>query len=76
MIEAGNVIVEPTKYMPGYIDTRYKGTYDAENTMDKIFNKIRFGEVQLADVKNSYNEAANRIYNEANQVFDAAIKLR
>jgi ABC-type glycerol-3-phosphate transport system substrate-binding protein len=76
MIVAGNVIVEPPKYLPGYINARYKGTYDAENTMDQIINKIRFGEVNLADVKTSLNSAANKIYNDAKKTFDEAIKLR
>jgi ABC-type glycerol-3-phosphate transport system substrate-binding protein len=76
MIEDGFVIVEPPKYLPGYVDARYKGTYDAENTMDQIINKVRYGDVLLADVKTALNNAANKIYNDAKKDFDVKIKLR
>ena len=33
IVEAGSVVVEPPKYLPGYINARYQGTYDAENKM-------------------------------------------
>jgi hypothetical protein len=38
-------IVEPPKYLPGYIAARYTGTYDAENKMSDIIVKLMAGEV-------------------------------
>lgn len=76
IIENGKVIVEPPKYLPGYIDARYQGTYDAENKMGDMINKLRFGEVNLADIKAQLNNRANALYNDARKDFDAAIALR
>lgn len=76
IIENGEFIVEPTKYLPGYINARYQGTYDADRIMGKIIEQLRFGEVQLADIKNELNNRINQIYNEAKTAFDNAIKQR
>lgn len=76
IVEAGNVVVEPPKFLPGYIQARYQGTYDAENKMGDIINKLRFGEVLYADVRVNLNSRANAIYNEAKAAFDQAIKQR
>lgn len=76
IIERGEFIVEPTKYLPGYINARYQGTYDADRMMGKIIDQLRLGEVQLADVKKDLNERINEIYQEAKAAFDNAIKKR
>lgn len=76
IIERGEFIVEPTKYLPGYINARYQGTYDADRIMGKIIDQLRLGEVQLADVKKDLNERINEIYQEAKAAFDNAIKKR
>lgn len=76
IIEAGSVVVEPPKYLPGYINARYQGTYDAENKMGDIINKLRFGEVSFADVKQNLNNRANAIYNSSSEDFKEAIKRR
>lgn len=76
IVEAGNVVVEPPKFLPGYIQARYQGNYDAENKMGDIINKLRFGEVLYADVRVNLNNRANAIYNEAKAAFDQAIKQR
>lgn len=76
IIENGTFIVEPPKYLPGYINARYQGTYDAENKMGDIINKLRYGEVQLADISTELNNRANALYNEARQAFDAALAQR
>lgn len=76
IVEAGNVVVEPPKFLPGYIQARYQGTYDAENKMGDIINKLRFGEVLYADVRVNLNNRANAIYNEAKAAFEQALQSR
>ena len=76
IIETGTFIVEPPKYLPGYIAARYSGTYDAENKMSDILTKLMIGEVQLADIRTQLNTRANALYNEAKEEFDAALALK
>ncbi len=76
IIQNGTFIVEPPKYLPGYINARYQGTYDAENKMGDIVNRLLAGEVLLADIKVQLNERANALYFEAKNEFDAAIALK
>jgi multiple sugar transport system substrate-binding protein len=76
IIENGKVLIEPPKYLPGYNDARYQGTYDADNRMFDIIEKLRFGEVQIADIATKLNQQANAIYQEARSAFDAAIEKR
>ncbi|MGI6782536.1 MAG: ABC transporter substrate-binding protein [Acholeplasmataceae bacterium] len=37
------------KIVPGYIESRWNGQYDAENTIDGILQQIKSGELALAD---------------------------
>ena len=76
IIEAGKVIVEPTKYLPGYDDARYKGSYDTEHTMYQIIEQLRVGNVLLADIAEQLNSRVNALYNDAKSDFDAAIAQR
>ncbi len=73
IIEDGTLIVEPPKYLPGYINARYQGTYDAENKMGDIINSLLAGEVLLADIKTQLNLRANALYDEARIEFEAAL---
>jgi len=73
IIEAGSFIVEPPKYLPGYVDARYQGTFDADNKMGDIIIKLLAGEVQLADIRTSLNTKANDLFNQAKAAFDAAL---
>ncbi|MBU1093812.1 MAG: extracellular solute-binding protein [Firmicutes bacterium] len=73
IIEDGTLIVEPPKYLPGYINARYQGTYDAENKMGDIINGLMAGEVLLADIKTQLNLRANALYDEARQEFETAL---
>lgn len=75
VIESGNFIVEPVKFLPGYDNARYQGTYDAENKMGTIITKLRLGEVQLSDIKTQLNVRINQLYNEARQAFEEALDL-
>ncbi len=76
IIEAGSFIVEPPKYLPGYVDARYQGTYDAENKMGDIIIKLLAGEVQLADIRTSLNTKANDLFSQAKAAFDAALATK
>ncbi len=76
IIEKGEFIVEPTKYLPGYINSRYQGTYDADRIMGKIIEELRFGEVQFADIRTQLNTRINEIFREEKITFDNAIKDR
>ena len=73
IIEAGSFIVEPPKYMPGYIDARYQGTFDADNKMSDVINSLLSGEIQYADIKVALNTQANNLYNQAKTLFDDAL---
>jgi multiple sugar transport system substrate-binding protein len=73
IIESGEFIVEPPKYLPGYVDARYQGTYDAENKMADIINALLAGEVQLADIRTQLNERANALYDQVNDAFEDAL---
>ena len=73
IIETGTFIVEPPKYLPGYIQARYAGTYDAENKMSDILTKLMAGEVALADIRVQLNTRANALYTEANNEFETAL---
>lgn len=76
IVEAGNVVVEPPKFLPGYVAARYQGTYDAENKMFDIIYKLMIGEVLYADVRVNLNNRANAIYDEAKAAFEAALQNR
>ncbi len=76
IIENGSFIVEPPKYLPGYIDARYQGTYDADNKMGDIINQLLAGEVQYADIKTSLNQKANDLYSQAKSTFDEALTTK
>ncbi|MBU1145568.1 MAG: hypothetical protein KJ971_06915 [Firmicutes bacterium] len=59
VVEYDNYILEPNKYVPGYIKARWTEVYDAETTLGQLFDKVRAGTVNYADVKTSWNEIAN-----------------
>jgi len=76
IIENGSFIVEPPKYLPGYIDARYQGTYDADNKMGDIMLQLLAGEIQYADIKTLLNQKANDLYNQAKTTFDEALSTK
>ena len=73
IIESGTFIVEPPKYLPGYINARYQGSYDSENSMFQILDKVMKGEVLYADIATQFNNRANALYNEARAQFEEAL---
>jgi multiple sugar transport system substrate-binding protein len=59
VVSYNNYILEPNKYVPGYIKARWNEDYDAETTVGQLFDKVRGGLVNYADVKASWNEISN-----------------
>ena len=71
VVESQSFIAEPVKYMPGYNEVRYTGTYDAENNMFTIINeKLLKGQVSYASIAALLNERANKIYEENTTKFN------
>lgn len=60
VVEYDNYIIEPNKYVPGYIKARWTGTYMAETTLGQVFDMVRLGELNYADVKIQWNNIANQ----------------
>ncbi|MDT8336731.1 MAG: extracellular solute-binding protein [Candidatus Izemoplasmatales bacterium] len=54
-----NFVIEPNKYVPGYIKARWTANFDAERTVGDIFDLVRSGQLNYADVKESWNNIAN-----------------
>jgi multiple sugar transport system substrate-binding protein len=67
VVEHGQYIVEPVKYLPGYNQARYNGQYDTENNMWSILNKLMRNEVNFADHISRINQRANEEYQKAYQ---------
>ena len=60
VVSHGSYVIEPNKYVPGYIKARWTADFDAERTVGDIFDLVRSGQLNYADVKESWNEIANR----------------
>jgi hypothetical protein len=67
------LLAEPTKYLPGYIKARYQGSYDSENSMFQIMEKLMSGEILLADISTELNDRANALYDEAYTTFNTEL---
>ena len=76
IIEAGKFVVEPPKFQVGYDKVRYNGTYDADNKMGDIVNKLMAGEVRIADIKKAFNDKANELYAAEKDTFYAELAKR
>jgi len=59
VVAYGNYILEPNKYVPGYIKARWTADFDATNTVGDVFDKVRGGAMNYADVKTEWNTIAN-----------------
>ncbi|MBU0996818.1 MAG: hypothetical protein KKE16_02120 [Firmicutes bacterium] len=59
VVSYNNYIIEPNKYVPGYIKARWSADYDAETTVGQLFDQVRGGQVNYADVKTSWNTISN-----------------
>lgn len=59
VVAYGDYIIEPNKYVPGYIKARWTEDYDAETTVGQIFDLVASGQMNYADVKVSWNDIAN-----------------
>ena len=60
VVEYDNYIIEPNKYVPGYIKARWTRAYNPAMTMDDVFNYVRDGSLNYADVKVQWNQLANQ----------------
>lgn len=59
VVSYDNYIIEPNKYVPGYINARWNEDYDAETTVGQLFDLVRSDQVNYADVKTQWNTIAN-----------------
>jgi multiple sugar transport system substrate-binding protein len=59
VVAHGSFVIEPNKYVPGYIKARWTADFDAERTVGNIFDLVRSGQLNYADVKTSWNNIAN-----------------
>lgn len=74
VVESQSFIIEPLKYQVGYNECRYKGTYDSEDTMFTIINKILDGTTRLSDIASSLNQQINNIYQNNLPPFEEALQ--
>ncbi len=66
------IVESLAKTVPGYINVRWNGDYNAETTMFAVFNMIRNGEISLADaLAAGLNDIANNEYTTAKAQLDA-----
>jgi multiple sugar transport system substrate-binding protein len=59
VVEYSDYIIEPNKYVPGYIPARWTKEYNETFTLGEIFDLVRTGEITFADVKTNWNTLAN-----------------
>jgi len=59
VVEYDDYIIEPNKYVPGYIKARWTGVYNATTSLGDIFTGVMSGAINYADVKTVWNEKAN-----------------
>ncbi len=59
VVEHDSYIIEPNKYVPGYIKARWTGVFNATTNLGQVFDLVRTGEMNYADIKTIWNEKAN-----------------
>ncbi len=59
VVEYSDYIIEPNKYVPGYIKARWTGDYVVDMNLGQLFEAVMAGTVNYADVKGSWNTLAN-----------------
>ncbi|MFA5006890.1 MAG: hypothetical protein WC509_05455 [Candidatus Izemoplasmatales bacterium] len=59
VVEYSDYIIEPNKYVPGYIKARWTGVYNATTTLGDVFSGVMNGSLNYADVKTVWNQKAN-----------------
>ncbi|HRY77304.1 MAG TPA: hypothetical protein P5154_00895 [Candidatus Izemoplasmatales bacterium] len=65
VVEYDDYLIEPNKYVPGYIDARWNGVYNATTTLGQVFTSVLNGEMNYADIKTVWNQKANAELNSA-----------
>lgn len=73
VLEHGNYIVEPVKFLPGYIQARYNAQYDADDNMWSIFNKLMQGQEDVS-ILPQVNERANSALQDAFALINDQLK--
>lgn len=68
VVEYDDYIIEPNKYVPGYIDARWNGVFNATTTLGQVFTMVMNKEMNYADIKTVWNQKAN---NELTVAIDA-----
>jgi len=59
VVEYDDYIIEPNKYVPGYIKARWTRPYNVALVMDDVFNYVRDGSLNYAEIKVQWNQFAN-----------------
>jgi len=59
LVQHDSFIIEPNKYVPGYIKARWTGVFNASTNLGEVFDRVRNGEMNYADVKTIWNQKAN-----------------
>ena len=71
VVEYADYIIEPNKYVPGYIKARWTGDYVVNMNLGQLFDSVMDGTVNYADVKNTWNQLANNHLTSArNAIFE------
>lgn len=65
VVEYDDYLIEPNKYVPGYIDARWNGVFNATTTLGQVFDGVRTGTMNYADVKTIWNQKANKCLSDA-----------
>lgn len=65
VVEYDDYLIEPNKYVPGYIDARWNGVFNATTTLGEVFDGVRTGTINYADVKTIWNQKANKELSDA-----------
>lgn len=67
--EHDSFIIEPNKYIPGYNQARFHGTYDATLTLGNVFHEVLEKTLVYADIRTEWNKQANKALADANNTF-------
>jgi multiple sugar transport system substrate-binding protein len=59
VVSYNHYILEPNKYVPGYIKARWDAAFNADMTVGQLFDQVSAGQINYADVKDQWNTIAN-----------------
>jgi len=67
VVSHNSFIIEPNKYVPGYIKARWTLAFDATYNVGQIFDQVRAGGMNYADVKTEWNTKVNGVLSSARE---------